>query len=265
MEIYTLHRGTTPLFVSLPHDGTHIPDELAARMTPAARRVPDTDWHVSRLYAFARDLGASIIVPNHSRYVVDLNRPPDDTSLYPGQNTTGLCPIVQFSGEPVYLAGQEPSHDEILARVERYWRPYHAALSGEIARIRTARGHAILWEAHSIRSVVPWLFDGRLPDFNLGTANGTSCSPDLQRELVSVLESQRNYSFVVNGRFKGGHITRNYGKPGAGVDAIQLELAQLNYMDEDSFAYDETKATKLQKIIRALLETCLQPNAPAHS
>jgi N-formylglutamate deformylase len=265
METFRLHRGTSALFVSLPHDGTLLPDDIAARMTPSACRVPDTDWHVSRLYGFASELGASVIVPRYSRYVVDLNRPPDDTSLYPGQNTTGLCPIVQFSGAPVYREGQEPAHGEVLARVERYWRPYHGALAEEIARIKAIHGRMVLWEGHSIRSVVPWLFDGRLPDFNLGTANGASCSADLQRKLVAVLEAQRDYSFVVNGRFKGGHITRNYGKPGAGVEAIQLELAQLNYMDEDSFAYDEEKAAQLQNVIRALLEACLQQNAPAHS
>jgi len=256
MDIYELHRGTLPLFVSLPHDGTRLSDELAARMTAEARRVPDTDWHVSRLYAFARELGASVIVPRRSRYVIDLNRPPDDTSLYPGQNTTGLCPIVQFTGEPVYLPGQQPTDAEIRARVERFWRPYHEALAGEIARIKATHGRVVLWEGHSIRGVVPFLFDGRLPDFNLGTANGSSCSPALQRRLVDVLEGQRDYSFVVNGRFKGGYITRHYGRPDAAVDAVQLELVQRNYMDEETFAYDDARAASLQKVIRGLLEAC---------
>lgn len=257
METYTLHRGTAPLFVSLPHDGTALPDDIAARMAPGARRVPDTDWHVSRLYAFARELGASMIVPKFSRYVVDLNRPPDDVSLYPGQNTTGLCPIVQFSGAPVYLPGQEPASGEIARRVETYWRPYHDALAAEIARIKATHGRVVLWEGHSIRSVVPFLFDGRLPDFNLGTANGASCSPDLQRRLVSALETQKKYTFVANGRFKGGYITRHYGDPASGVDAIQLELAQLNYMDEETFAYDEARAAPTRAVIRQLLETSL--------
>lgn len=256
-DVFTLHRGTAPLFVSLPHDGTAVPYEIAARMTPAARRVPDTDWHVSRLYAFVRELGASFILPEYSRYVVDLNRPPDDISLYPGQNTTGLCPVVQFTGEPVYLPGQEPAPDEIAQRVDRYWRPYHDALASEIARIKAAHGHVVLWEGHSIRSEVPFLFEGRLPDFNLGTANGASCSPDLQQRLVSVLEAQRKYSFVVNGRFKGGYITRHYGDPANGIDAVQLELAQCNYMDEESFAYDETKANRLQTVIHQLLEATI--------
>ena len=254
METYTLHRGTTPLFVSLPHDGTALPEDLAARMTPAARRVPDTDWHVSRLYAFARELGASIIVPNYSRYVVDLNRPPDDVSLYPGQNTTGLCPLVQFSGEPLYLPGQEPTPDEISDRVERYWRPYHEALAAEIARIKAAHGRVVLWEGHSIRSVVPFLFDGHLPDFNLGTADGASCTAGLQRRLITELESQRKFSYVANGRFKGGYITRQYGDSINGVDAIQLELAQCNYMNEDTFEYGEAKAQRVQAQIRTLLE-----------
>jgi N-formylglutamate deformylase len=258
MEIYTLHRGTTPLFVSLPHDGTAVPESLAARMTPAARRVPDTDWHVSRLYAFARELGASMIVPEYSRYVVDLNRPPDDTPLYPGQNTTGLCPAVQFSGEPLYLAGQEPSADEVAGRVQRYWRPYHDALAAEISRIKAAHGRVVLWEGHSIRGVMPFLFDGRLPDLNLGTASGASCSADLQKSLAAVLESQREYTFVVNGRFKGGYITRHYGKPQDGVEAIQLELVQSNYMDEDTFAYSDSLAARLIPTILALLRECLK-------
>ena len=157
METYTLHRGTTPLLVSLPHDGSELPAAIAEKMTVAARRVPDTDWHVARLYAFARELGASVIVPRFSRYVVDLNRPPDDTSLYPGQNTTGLCPRVQFSGEPVYLPGREPTPQEIAARVERYWRPYHDALADEVASIQAQHGRAVVWEGHSISSVVPFL------------------------------------------------------------------------------------------------------------
>jgi N-formylglutamate deformylase len=218
--------------------------------------VPDTDWHVARLYAFAGELGASVIVPKYSRYVVDLNRPPDDTSLYPGQNTTGLCPVAQFSGDPVYLHGEEPSPDEIAGRVERFWRPYHDALGAEVSRIKARHGRAVLWEGHSIRSVVPFLFDGRLPDINLGTSGGASCSPELQQRLTSVLESQSDYSFVVNGRFKGGYITRHYGRPADGVQAVQLELAQLNYMDEDSFDYVEGRAANLQRVIRALLEVC---------
>jgi N-formylglutamate deformylase len=257
MDIYTLHRGTTPLFISLPHDGTVIPDDLAQRMLPSARRVPDTDWHVSRLYAFAREMGASIIVPVHSRYVVDLNRPSDDASLYPGQNTTGLCPIVQFSGEPVYQAGEEPHRAEIAQRVEKYWMPYHTALKSEIARIGDTYGRVVLWEGHSIRSVVPFLFEGRLPDFNLGTSAGASCSPGLQQRLTEVLAAQRDHTHVVNGRFKGGYITRHYGRPADRIEAVQLELAQLNYMDEDSFEYLPARATRTQAVLRELLEACL--------
>jgi N-formylglutamate deformylase len=257
METFTLHRGTAPLFISLPHDGTELADEIAERLTPSARRVPDTDWHVSRLYAFARELGASMIVPRYSRYVVDLNRPRDNASLYPGQNTTGLCPIVQFSGEPVYQAGGEPSNAEIAERIDAYWRPYHDALTDELARIRAAHGRVVLWEGHSIRSVVPFLFDGRLPDFNLGTAGGASCSVALQSRLVDVLAAERDYTYVVNGRFKGGYITRHYGEPKQDVEAVQLELAQRNYMDEDSFAYRDDLASGTQRVLRALLEACL--------
>lgn len=257
MKTHELHRGTEPLLISLPHDGEAIPSEIASRMTPSAQRVPDTDWHVSRLYAFARDLGASMIVPINSRYVVDLNRSPDDVSLYPDQNTTGLCPIVQFSGEPIYLDGQLPSADEVGLRVEKYWRPYHVSLAQEIERIRAEHGRCVLWEGHSIRSVVPFLFEGRLPDINLGSADGASCRPSLRAQLIGVLEAQADYSFVVDGRFKGGYITRHYGNPEQGVDAVQLELAQINYMDESSFAYDTERAASLQSMIHRLLEAAM--------
>ena len=255
---YTLHRGDAPLLVSLPHDGSEIPAAIAARLTDAARAAPDTDWHVARLYAFARELGASILVPRYSRYVVDLNRPPDDTSLYPGLATTGLCPAVQFNGAPVYRDGHVPSAEEIGERVQRYWRPYHAALRGELDRLRAVHGRAVLWEGHSIRgSGLPVLFDGRLPDFNLGTASGQSCAPALQARLEAVLAAQTDHDWIVNGRFKGGHITRHYGNPGAGIDAVQLETSQRIYMDEATFGYDEAKASGAQPVIRALLEAAL--------
>ena len=258
MDTFTLHRGTAPLLVSLPHDGSAIPEDLAARMPPKARRAPDTDWHVSRLYAFARDLGASVLVPRYSRYVVDLNRPEDDTSLYPGQNTTGLCPAVRFTGEPLYLDGQQPTSDDVAARVGTYWRPYHDALRGELERLHAAHGRVVLWEGHSIRgSGLPFLFEGRLPDLNLGTAAGTSCSPALQARLEGVLAAQAAYDWVANGRFKGGHITRHYGRPADGIDAVQLEISQRTYMDEDSFEYDEAKAADLQVVLRDLLAAAM--------
>ncbi|WP_242108361.1 N-formylglutamate deformylase [Luteimonas aquatica] len=256
--IFHLHRGTAPLLISVPHNGTHVPAGIAARLTEDARRVPDTDWHVADLYAPMRErLGASMIASTHSRYVVDLNRSEDDVSLYPGQNTTGLCPVVQFTGEPVYLDGQAPSEDEIRTRVDAYWRPYHAALREELERLLAEHGRVVLWEAHSIRSVLPFLFDGRLPDLNLGTAGGASCSPGLQRRLEDALDAQATYSHVVNGRFKGGYITRHYGDPARGIEAVQLELAQLNYMDEDSFAWAPERAARLQQTIARLLDAAL--------
>lgn len=257
MEVFTLHRGTAPLLISLPHDGIALPEELANRLTPEARGVPDTDWFVSRLYDFARRLGASLLVPVNSRYVIDLNRPPDDRSLYPGQNTTGLCPLLRFTGEPVYLPGQEPSADEVAARIERYWRPYHEALAAELARLRAAHGRAVLWEGHSIRSTVPFLFEGRLPDFNLGTAAGASCSPARQAGIEAVLAAQHDYTWVANGRFKGGYITRHHGRPDEGVDAVQLELAQSTYMDEGTGRYQPERAAKVQALLAELLEAAV--------
>lgn len=258
MDNLFLHHGDVPLLVSLPHDGSLIPDDIAARMTPGARRAPDTDWHVARLYAFASELGASMLVPRLSRYVVDLNRPPDDQSLYPGRNTTGLCPTLRFDGGPVYLDGQAPSADEVAERVERHWRPYHRALADELARLHASHGRVVLWEGHTIRgSALPFLFEGRLPDLNLGTAAGASCTPALRGRLENVLAAQDDYDFVVDGRFKGGYITRHYADPANGIEAVQLETSQRTYMDEDSFEYDEARAARLQPLLRRLLEAAL--------
>src|SRR5690606_9637377 len=221
MDVYHLHQGHAPLLVSLPHDGTLLPDDIAARLTEGARQVPDTDWHVSRLYDFARELGASILVPRYSRYVVDLNRPPDDTSLYPGQNTTGLCPVTRFTGEPVYQPGQAPDAAEIAARVETYWRPYHDNLDAELQRIRGPHGRGVPWEGQPIRGPLPFLFEGQLPDPHLGPAAGHSCTDRLQQRLATVRAAHPQYSHVVNGRFKGGYITRHYGAPDTGVEAVQ--------------------------------------------
>lgn len=258
MSTHTLHRGSAPLLISLPHDGSTIPEAISARMLPAAQRSVDTDWHVGRLYEpLAKALGASVLRPTASRYVVDLNRPADGQALYPGRRETGLVSTIGFNGQPLYRDGEEPSADEIQRRVNEFWRPYHDALSQELERLLAEHGRVVLWEGHSIRSRVPMLFEGQLADLNVGTAEGASCDPALQAKLQSVLEGQSRYSFVVNGRFKGGYITRHYGRPEAGVQAVQLELAQLNYMDEDSFAYDEGKAAALQQTIEPLLRVCL--------
>ena len=224
-------------------------------MTPHARAVPDTDWHVARLYAFARKLGASILVPRYSRYVIDLNRSADDQALYAGRNTTGLVPVHCFDGQPIYLPGEQPSADEIGGRISRYWAPYHQALDDELQRKRAAHGFVILWEAHSIRSECPWLFEGRLPDLNFGTADGKSCSSWLESRVSAVASSQSDYSWVMNGRFKGGYITRHYGKPKNGIEAVQLELAQCCYMDEQTTAWKPEAAERLQGTLRSLLQS----------
>ncbi|HEV7122254.1 MAG TPA: N-formylglutamate deformylase [Rhodanobacter sp.] len=255
---FTLHRGRVPLLISLPHDGSFIPADIAARMHPASRHSPDSDWHVARLYEpLAMTLGASVLKPRASRYVVDLNRPADGHALYPGQRETGLVPMVGFDGELLYPGGAQPDDAEVQRRINEYWQPYHAALAQELARLCDEHGRAVLWEGHSIRSRVPMLFDGRLPDFNLGTASGASCTSALQERLQSCLDAQSRFTVAVNGRFKGGYITRHYGRPDAGVQAVQLELVQLNYMDEASFAYDEGRAPEVQAMIGRLLRICL--------
>ena len=258
MDLFSLRRGHAPMLISVPHDGAHIPAELAARMTPEARRAPDTDWWMSKLYApLAEALGASLIVPTHSRYVVDLNRPPDDVPLYPGQNTTGLCPAVRFSGAPVYLDGQGPEPDEIAMRVETYWRPYHEALAAELARLRGRHGRVLLWEGHSIASIVPFLFEGELAELNLGTADGASCRPATEAALQDALAEQSRFSWVLNGRFKGGYITRHYGRPEDGIEAVQLETAQRAYMVEPGGGFEPGEAAPLQRQIQRLIEAAL--------
>jgi len=255
---FTLHRGTRPLLVSMPHVGTHLPASVSDRLTAEARTVPDTDWHLERLYDFARELGASILVATHSRYVVDLNRPPDNANLYPGQDTTGLCPVDTFDKTPVYADGSLPADDEIAARRDAIWRPYHDALAGELARLRAAHGTVALWDAHSIRSVLPRFFEGKLTDFNLGTANGASCDAELANQLLDIASALPGYTSVLNGRFKGGYITRQYGAPAQGVQAVQLELTQSAYMSETyPFAYDEARATRIQPTLKTMLEAVL--------
>lgn len=257
-DVFTLHPGSAPLLVSMPHVGTLIPDELKASYQPRALATEDTDWHLERLYGFAAELGASVIVPNYSRYVIDLNRPPEDTPMYPGASNTELCPTRFFTGDPLYLDGRAPDADEKLRRRERFWQPYHQALQGELQRLRAAHGHAVLFDAHSIKSVLPWLFDGKLPDLNLGTADGRSCDAGLTAQLAAVLAGQGDYTHIVNGRFKGGYITRNYGQPAQGVHTVQLEMCWSTYMQEQApYDYDESIASRVQPLLRQLLQTML--------
>lgn len=255
---FLFHQGTQPLLISMPHAGTYVPPALAARFTDEARHVPDTDWHMERLYAFAREMGASILVATHSRYVVDLNRPPDGASLYPGQSVTGLCPVDSFDDTPIYAQGDVPGDAEVAARRDAVWVPYHAHLRAELDRMRAAHGVAVLWDAHSIRSVLPRFFEGKLPDLNLGTANGESCDPALAQELLHIASAADGYSAVLNGRFKGGHITRHYGQPQNGFHAVQLEMTQCSYMQETlPFDYLPDVAASVQPHLQQLLQAAL--------
>ena len=259
MEPFDLIQGTAPLLVSMPHCGTAIPAAIAQGMSELSLTTVDTDWHVDRLYEFAGELGTSIIRPHASRYVIDLNRPPDNAELYPGAAGTDLCPVSSFSGEPIYQTGQEPNDAEIHQRIETYWHPYHGKLQSELARIKQQHGRAVLFDAHSICSLVPRLFDGRLPDFNIGTAAGTSCDPGLLSAAEHVLSNRESYSCVSNQRFKGGYITRAYGNPSVNIHAIQLELAQRTYMNENPpFAYLPERAQKIQPLLRQLLQAIIE-------
>lgn len=256
--VFTLHRGRRPLLVSVPHAGTVIPADQRPRYVPRALAVEDTDWFMEEVYGFVRELGASLLVPRHSRYLIDLNRPPENLPMYPGVNNTELCPTRFFSGDALYREGQAPDDTEIARRLQTYWQPYHRALQAELARLKAEHGHALLFDGHSIKSQLPWLFDGQLPDINLGTVNGASCAPSLRAALSDVLAAQTQFTHVVDGRFKGGYITRRYGQPAQGVHAVQLEKCWRCYMEEaPPFGLDASRLSHLQPVLRTLVTTML--------
>ena len=251
-------QGRVPLLVSMPHLGTHIPLDIQSGLVPQALQVEDTDWHLDQLYNFLGDIGASVLMPSTSRYVIDLNRPPDDAPMYPGASNTELCPTHFFSGAPLYHPGSEPTPQERQRRRVTYWQPYHDALAAELARLKAAHGYALLWDAHSIRSQIPWLFEGRLPDLSIGTASGASADPTITDAVMQACARHPQFSSVANGRFKGGYITRHYGQPAQHVHAIQLEMCQSLYMQEAApFAYDPAKAAKIQPILKEMVCSAL--------
>jgi len=255
---FHLHRGSAPLLVSIPHMGTQIPQELRAAYVDRALALEDTDWHLDRLYAFARDLGASILQPAVSRYVIDLNRPPDDTPMYPGASNTELCPTRFFTGDALYRDGCAPAPEHQRERHARWWAPYHQALQGEIARLKAEHGYVLLWDAHSIRSEIPWLFEGRLPDLNIGTADGRSADAGIAAAVAEAAGRHPEFTHVLNGRFKGGYITRQYGRPAEHVHAVQLEMCQCTYMREaPPWDYDAARAARVQPALRDMVEAAV--------
>ncbi len=254
MQAYNFYPGNSPLLISIPHAGTFVPDDIAGQLSEAAATLPNTDWHVDTLYGFAFDTGAQVIRANYSRLCVDLNRPPDDTPLYKGA-TTGLYPEVLFDGSPVFADGAAPDRSRFLKAV---WTPYHERIRATLETLTAKYGYAVLFDAHSIRSLIPRLFEGRLPDFNLGTNDSKSLAPDLEARLHSICSAAEDYTTVVNGRFKGGYTTRRYGEPAHGIHAVQLELAQRTYMDEaHPFTYRPAKAEQVQPTLRGFVETLL--------
>jgi N-formylglutamate deformylase len=259
----SIARGDAPLIVSLPHTGTEIPSDIETRLVSLWLGRKDADWRVEQLYDFAPSLGATVIRTAMSRTVIDCNRDPSGVPLYPGQATTELCPTTSFDGEPLY-AGDTPRKAEIAERRVRWFDPYHAAIATEIARLKARHGRVVLFDAHSIRSRIPRLFDGALPNLNIGTNGGATCDARLTAAVADAC-ARSDFSHVVNGRFKGGWTTRHYGKPDDGIHAIQLELACRGYMDEPDApspenwpaAYDEARAAKLRSVLRHILVACI--------
>jgi formiminoglutamase len=249
--------GETPLLISIPHVGTDLPPEVESGLSDAARPLPDTDWHLTRLYDFAGAMGASVLGARYSRFTIDLNRPPDDKPLY-ATATTGLYPDILFDGTPAFKPGAEPGAEQRAFYLTEIWRPYHEKIGAELRRIKQRFGYAVLFDAHSIRGTIPRLFEGDLPDFNIGTNEGRSASADLTARLAGVCAAP-GYRHVVNGRFKGGYITRQYGDPANGIHAVQLELAQRTYMREAlPFDYIEAEAEKVRPILRRFVETLIR-------
>ena len=260
-DVFDFHAGSSPLLVSIPHDGRLLAPGQADRMTDAVRELPDTDWHVRELYSFAADQGASIIAANYSRYVVDLNRSHSDEALYKNQFVTGLCPEQTFDGQDIYLPRENVSADEQRDRIENYWRPYHDRIASSLKNIKENFGYALLWDAHSIPSKVPLLFDGELPELNFGTNDGRSCANDMIEAVIAEAEASESFSMVLDGRFKGGYITRQYGEPPNDVHAIQLELAQRCYVIEESCRFDDERASRLQGVLSKVLQAFISSAA----
>lgn len=251
-------QGTGPIVLALPHTGTEIPSEIAERLNQRGKALADTDWNIHRLYNGLLDNITTVRTPIH-RYVIDVNRGPDDASLYPGQNTTGLCPVTDFDGKPIYRAGQEPDTDQIENRRLTWHQPYHQALSTELSRVHAKHGCAILYDCHSIRSVIPYLFPEILPDFNIGTNSSTSCASVVEKTVHEICQSAPGYDTILNGRFKGGWTTRHYGRPQGDFHAIQMELAQSTYMQEaPPWAYDDNRADKLRAHLSNILNALEQ-------
>jgi len=248
-------RGDGPIVLGLPHTGTHIPPEIAARLNETGTGLSDTDWHVHRLYEGLLD-GVTTVRATFHRYVIDANRDPGGVSLYPGQNTTSLVPLTDFDNTAIWRMGAEPDTADTDARLKAFHGPYHAALDAELIRVRKRHGVAVLYDCHSIRSTIPFLFDGRLPDFNIGDNEGTTCDRSITESVKDICDNATSYSTILNGRFKGGWTTRHYGKPQTGVHAIQMELAQSAYLETENapFDYDETRAGNLRLHLALILK-----------
>jgi N-formylglutamate deformylase len=255
MEPFSVKSGEGNLVLAMPHTGTFVPPDVWEDLNERGQALADTDWHLDRLYGgLVPD--ATIIAANFHRYVIDANRDPSGESLYPGQNTTGLCPFTDFEGEPIYLEGREPDEDEIAQRLALYHAPYHAALAAELERVRRKHGVVVLYDCHSIRSRIAFLFDGQLPDLNVGTNNGVTCASQMEQAVARVCAEAEGFTSVLNGRFRGGWTTRHYGRPQDGTHAIQMELAQHTHLQTEAapFAYDDGKAGRLRTHLKAALE-----------
>ncbi len=263
MEVFRIippQNSEVPILLSVPHCGTAFPEELASDYKPEFVRAPeDTDWFVDTLYDFAAELGIGLIAANYSRWVIDLNRNPQSKPLYAdGRIITALCPVTTFTGQSIYKdERKEVETGEVQRRRNVYFDPYHQKIKGLLDVLKKKYGKVLLWDCHSIRQQVLTIQKDKFPDLILGDADGTSASPGLIETVLGGLDHS-DYSVSHNHPFKGGYITRHFGRPSENQHALQLEMTKMNYMDDSEMSYDKSRAEKIRALLKSIFEKLIE-------
>ncbi|GAA4113631.1 N-formylglutamate deformylase [Aquimarina addita] len=259
MNLFKITEATVPkvpILISIPHAGTQFPVEIKHYYKKKMRNhLDDTDWYVHKLYEFAPSLGITIIKANLSRWVIDLNRDPKSIPLYTDNRLiTAITPITDFYGNNIYTSSSsEPDPIEIQRRLDLYYWPYYRQIETLIADLKKKFGKVLLWDAHSIRHLVSTIQKKPFPDMILGNNDQKTAHPQL---ILTALEKLRSKKFEVahNTPFKGGHITRYFGKPAQNVHALQLEMNKILYMDDNEITYNTKRASEVQEVLQDTLQ-----------
>jgi N-formylglutamate deformylase len=259
MDCFKVHKSPgkpAPILLSIPHCGTAFPKELINEYEPELyKEQDDTDWFVDQLYDFANAMGITTISAVYSRWVIDLNRHPENRDLYSdGRLITGLCPVTNFLGNAIYKDGRKSiAEDEIQRRLAAYYLPYHQKIAEHLMALKERFGQVLLWDCHSIRKSLPALHKEPFSDLIISDADGQSSAAKLSDTAFLHLSSS-TYSVKRNYPFKGGYITRHFGKPKENQHAIQLEMSKNVYMDDLEKTYVDKKAQKIQTLLKSTLE-----------